>query len=176
MTNTLNSLVVIAVLLLFACSNEMNNRNDQNDSFEQSTEIKNMEQYGTGPFLIRTYFDGGTDWSDLTEKLTAEYEMGYSANLNLINDQQNESRSTEEVVKNLPEDYPFSILFVADSATFIQDENTVLCVDLLEEPGRSFRVIPSELWSVENNLSITNMDYVEFYENCDEKGIFRGFK
>jgi hypothetical protein len=46
---------------------------------------------------------------------------------------------------------------------------------LYEEPGRTFRVIPSEMWSVENNLSVANMDFYEFADNVDLDGVFRGF-
>ena len=46
---------------------------------------------------------------------------------------------------------------------------------MYDEPGRTFRVIPSEMWSVENNLSIANMDFAEFADAVDEDGVFRGF-
>jgi hypothetical protein len=35
------------------------------------------------------------------------------------------------------------------------------------EPGRTFRVIPWEVWSAENNLSIVHMDFSEFAEAVD---------
>jgi hypothetical protein len=38
-----------------------------------------------------------------------------------------------------------------------------------------FRVIPSQMWSVENNLSIANMDFFEFADAVGDDGIFRGF-
>ncbi|MGF1568782.1 MAG: hypothetical protein ACFCVD_12050 [Nodosilinea sp.] len=44
-----------------------------------------------------------------------------------------------------------------------------------DEPGRTFRVIPREMWGVENNLSISNMDYYEFADSTDADGVFRGF-
>jgi hypothetical protein len=66
-------------------------------------------------------------------------------------------------------------VFISDQITFTSSEQPVLVVDLSEEPGRTFRVIPSEMWSVENNLSIANMDYSEFADNADPDGIFRGF-
>lgn len=49
-------------------------------------------------------------------------------------------------------------------------------VDLDDEPGRTFRVIPRELWSVENNLSIANMDYRDFADSVGADGVFRGFQ
>jgi hypothetical protein len=36
-------------------------------------------------------------------------------------------------------------------------------------------VIPAELWSVEINLAIANMDFEEFAENTDADGVLRGF-
>ena len=48
-------------------------------------------------------------------------------------------------------------------------------VDLYEEPGRTFRVIPAEIWSVDNNLSIANMDFAEFADAVEPDGVFRGF-
>ena len=41
--------------------------------------------------------------------------------------------------------------------------------------GATFRVVPSEMWSVQNNLTISNMDWEEFTDNVDTDGIFRGF-
>jgi len=52
----------------------------------------------------------------------------------------------------------------------------VLVVDLYSDPGRSFRVIPSELWGVENNLSLANIDFEEFADAVDRDGVFRGFE
>jgi len=66
-------------------------------------------------------------------------------------------------------------LFVVDPTTISHPEHPVLVIDLLNEPGRTFRVIPSEMWGVENNLSILNMDFAEFADNTDPDGIFRGF-
>ncbi|WP_376771528.1 DUF6924 domain-containing protein [Actinomadura alba] len=37
------------------------------------------------------------------------------------------------------------------------------------------RVIATEFWSIENNLSLSNMDFHEFADAVDEEGIFRGF-
>ena len=50
----------------------------------------------------------------------------------------------------------------------------VLCLDA-SAPERTIRVIPSELWSVENNLSLANMDFEEFAAAAGTEGVFRGF-
>jgi hypothetical protein len=56
------------------------------------------------------------------------------------------------------------------------EEHPVAVVDLWHRPGRTFRVIPSQMWSIENNLSISNMDFFEFADAVDDDGIFRGFR
>jgi hypothetical protein len=65
-------------------------------------------------------------------------------------------------------------VFVADQMALTNPEHPILVVDLQDEPGRTFRVIPLALGEVENNLSIANMGFDEFAEATDESGIFRG--
>jgi len=54
-------------------------------------------------------------------------------------------------------------------------EHPLLCL-ALRPVGRAFRIVPAELWGVENNLAIANMDYDEFADAADADGIFRGFR
>jgi hypothetical protein len=56
-----------------------------------------------------------------------------------------------------------------------QGEHLLLVVDLYAERGREFRAEPSQIQGIENNLSIANMDFAEFADNCDPEGVFRGF-
>jgi hypothetical protein len=69
-----------------------------------------------------------------------------------------------------------SFVFIVDQAAVSHPDHPILVVDLSTEPGRSFRVIPTEVWSVENNLSIANMDFDEFADQVDQDGVFRGFR
>jgi hypothetical protein len=68
-----------------------------------------------------------------------------------------------------------SFMFVVDQIALVHPDHPILVIDLLNEPGRTFRVIPSEMWGVENNLSIANMDFAEFADFVDQDGVFRGF-
>jgi hypothetical protein len=49
-------------------------------------------------------------------------------------------------------------------------------VDLLDEDRRPFRCIPAELWAVENNLNIANMDWEDFADEVDASGVYRGLR
>lgn len=52
------------------------------------------------------------------------------------------------------------------------------CHSFLHEAGddepTSFWVIPEQLASVENNLSIANLGFIDYVENADADGVFRG--
>ncbi|MGD7706526.1 DUF6924 domain-containing protein [Propionibacteriaceae bacterium Y2011] len=39
----------------------------------------------------------------------------------------------------------------------------------------NFRVLAAELWSVENNINLANMDWWDFAEHTDDDGVHRGF-
>jgi hypothetical protein len=54
----------------------------------------------------------------------------------------------------------------------LQPEHPLLVVDLLKERGR--RAVASQVPSIDNNLSISNMDFEEFAELVDDAGVFRG--
>ncbi|MEO6701722.1 MAG: hypothetical protein ABI140_02000 [Jatrophihabitantaceae bacterium] len=45
----------------------------------------------------------------------------------------------------------------------------------LDEERSPFRVTAAELWSVENNLNLANMDWDDFAGAADSDGVFRGF-
>lgn len=57
----------------------------------------------------------------------------------------------------------------------MSETSPLLILDLYDGSGREFRAIPSQIQSIENNLSIANMDFEEFAESVDEDGVFRGF-
>ena len=65
-------------------------------------------------------------------------------------------------------------MVVADAQTMSDPEHTLLCID--PQTLNSLRVIPSLLWSIENNLSLANLDWRDFAENTDKDGVLRGFK
>ena len=68
-----------------------------------------------------------------------------------------------------------STVFVADAIALTESERPILCVDLIDQPGRAFRCIPRQLWGVDNNLSLANIDFDEFATSVDADGVHRGF-
>ncbi|HKY30800.1 MAG TPA: hypothetical protein VJM12_22970 [Pyrinomonadaceae bacterium] len=124
--------------------------------------------------LLRTDFSDDAAWAALCEAVQEPNEDGFRAYVDCISDPAYDGLTMEQLVA-LAGEGEISFVFLADRTTFTNAERPILVVDLNEEPGRTFRVIPPEMWSVENNLSIANMDYSEFADSVDPDGIFRGF-
>jgi hypothetical protein len=126
--------------------------------------------------VIRTDFSDDAAWDRICrliqEPQTAD---GFQAAVECISDRSCAGLEPEEVRTVLPPDSQRSFVFVVDSETILRPDHPVLVVDLAEEPGRTFRVIPSQAWGVENNLRIANMDFVDFAEAVDDRGVFQGF-
>jgi hypothetical protein len=126
--------------------------------------------------LIRTDFSDDAAW----ERLCAEMQQvrtpyGFRAMIECIADRACQGLNPAAVLALLPPDAARLFVLIADARTFSDTEQPVLVVDLQEQPGRSFRVIPAEAWSVENNLRIAHLGFDEFLAVCDPQGVYRGF-
>lgn len=126
--------------------------------------------------MLRTDFSNGEAWESLCVDAQAENEDGFRAYLDCLNDPTYKGLTVEQLVNDVAKETGYRFVFLFDRVTLTHPERPILVVDLDDEPGRTFRVIPSEMWGVENNLSIANMDYYEFADNMDDDGIFRGFR
>ena len=73
------------------------------------------------------------------------------------------------------DDDKLGYVFLADATAMSDDEHALLAVDFEEEPGRTFRVVPSAFTDASSNLAVGNMDFADFAEATDESGTFRGF-
>ena len=124
------------------------------------------------PLVIRTDFENQQAWDTVCELIRAPVQEGhesFNAYVEFLDDPEFRNLGKEDLLARVPADYDHSFLMVADG------EATILVVDLYAERGRSFRAIPTAIQSIENNLSIANMDFAEFAESVDADGIFRGF-
>ena len=130
------------------------------------------------PVVIRTDFENQPAWEAICALVRAPVQNGsemFYAYVEFLEDSDYRNLTKEELLAIVPRDYNHSFLFVVDRAAVISPDFAMLAVDLVEARGRSFRTIPSRIQSIENNLSIANMDFGEFAESVDEDGIFRGF-
>jgi len=125
--------------------------------------------------LVRTDFSDDAAWQSLVRAATAESRDGFQAALRLIDDPVFAGDSPNQLIANADGWHGASVLFVADAEALGNPEHPILCVDLGEQPGRTFRCIAAELWGVENNLRLANMDWEDFADSVDDRGIHRGF-
>ncbi len=123
---------------------------------------------------LRTDFSDESAWAAICSAM--QKPVGeFRAYVHFVSDSEYEGVSIEQLPSILSEDSHRSFAFIIDHMALSHPEHPILVVDLHDKPGRTFRVIPSESWAVENNLSIANMGFEDFADAVDRDGIFRGF-
>jgi hypothetical protein len=135
----------------------------------------NMLPPSDATLLVRTDFSDQKAWEALRTAVGSPTEEGFMATVEVLDDRAYQDLTTEQILGLVPEDHQYRLLAVADKTTMSSSEMPLLVIDLFEEPWGVIRVIASEFWSIENNLSLANMDFDEFAGAVDEDGIFRGF-
>jgi Domain of unknown function (DUF6924) len=125
--------------------------------------------------VLRTDFSDQTAWEALLTAIATPDEDEFMAYVEYVEDPAYRDLTSEQALALVPEEFGHPILIVADRAALASPEMPLLVIDLREERGREIRVAVENLWSIENNLSISNMDFVEFARAVDEDGVFRGF-
>jgi hypothetical protein len=133
----------------------------------------------SGSELVRTDFTDSTAWEQASSEAQQENADGFRAYIEPVSDPAFDGLSWEAVKAAVPaDDDEGAVLFIADAAALASPEHPILVVDLLQDRP-PFRCIGSQLWGVENNLSIANMDWEEFAEEfadaVDDDGVFRSF-
>jgi hypothetical protein len=146
------------------------------------------------PWVIRTDFSDNDKWTAVRELIAApQIDVGHRfyAYVKYVSDEKYAGMEPDNLIHALPDDYPGFLCFIVDSTTLTNDEHPILVVGFspnslnLEDYQRppkqtpltdikTFRAIPSTIQSIENNLSIANVDFEEFAESVDDDGVFRG--
>lgn len=133
----------------------------------------NLPEGGATPFLRLDHSDEKV-WREIVDAVGRESEDGFLADIDIIDDAALDGADVDVLAEEVAGQSDHALLLVADSTTMRHRERPILCIDLVSNEV-PVRVIPSELWSIENNVSLANMDFAEFVEGADEDGIFRGF-
>jgi hypothetical protein len=128
--------------------------------------------------LVLTDFASKESWQQVWAEAQDDYEDGFQANVDPVDDPAFDGATWQVVKAAMPvSDRRAAVLFIADHVTLTSPEHPILAVDLSDSPigEPTFRCLPSQLWAVENNLNLANMDWNEFANAVDEDDIFRGF-
>jgi hypothetical protein len=124
--------------------------------------------------VLRTDFADDLVWAAVSAAIAAPVG-DFRAYVTFVDDRRYDGLTIEQLLALVPEGSNLTFIFLVDGETLRHPDHPVLVVDLFHQRGRSFRVIPSEMWGVENNLSLANMDWEEFADRVDQDGVFRGF-
>jgi hypothetical protein len=126
--------------------------------------------------VVRTDFSDQAAWDAIRAGIrTPDPQFGFVAYVEYIEDREYDGIDIAQLLTLVPADYNHSFIFLADREAVVLPDHLLLVVDFFSQPGKSFRVILPEVWAIENNLSIANMDFDDFADNVDPDGVFRGF-
>jgi hypothetical protein len=125
--------------------------------------------------LVRTDFTDDASWQRVRETALAESVDGFRAGVRVIDERAYDGASWEDLRDAaMAGGETAAVLFVADRAALGAD-HPIQVVDLSGRSRAPFRCVARELWSVENNLNIANLDWEEFADKADANGVFNGF-
>ena len=125
-----------------------------------------------GSLLIRTDFTHPAQWEALLTAVRTPSPEGFVPYLSTVDHQRWAGASVADIAAAAP---PHVLLVIADATALSAPQMPLLVLEVGEEGTRELRVAPGALASVENNLSIANMDWEEFAGAADPDGVFRGF-
>ena len=124
--------------------------------------------------VLRTDFSDQAAWETI-RGIIREPVGDFRAYVEFLDDSEYRDITKDQLLGLVPKDYNHSFLVVVDRTSISQRDFPLLIVGLYDGSGREFRAVPSQIQSIENNLSIANMDFEELAGSVDEDGVFRGF-
>ena len=127
--------------------------------------------------LVRLDYTDDTTWQTVAAAVQRPTEDDFRADVTLVEDQALASYDEEALLDLIPDDAEHAIVIAFDRRTVVEPDHPLLVLNCYAEEGEStsFRAVPAAVQSVENNLSLANMDFDDFAESVDSDGVFRGF-
>ncbi|GAB3460161.1 hypothetical protein GCM10027570_44750 [Streptomonospora sediminis] len=116
--------------------------------------------------LLRTDFTDDEAWQALLEGIGRDW-------MTLLADRSHQGLSVPELVELVPQGSRYPVLVVADSLAFSSDERSLLLVDVDEDPGRTFRVVPGAISSVVGDLAIQNQSFDDYLDAVGGSGAYQ---
>ncbi|MDR7275976.1 DUF6924 domain-containing protein [Catenuloplanes atrovinosus] len=123
--------------------------------------------------LLRTDFTDDAAW-DTFRKTLQRHLDDYRASMLFVDDRAHAGLTPGGLVRLAEGDEDLAFAFLADEEAINDPEHPVIAVDLADEPGRAFRVVASELFSVQTNLDLATTDFADFARMAGRDGVYRG--
>ncbi len=121
---------------------------------------------------VRTDFMHAYAWKALRDAIENPNQE-FRANVQFLNEPKFKGFTPDQLLPMLT-DEARTIALIVDEVALTSTDFPILVIDLMDSPGRTFRVVAAALWEVENNLSIANMDFDDFANDVEGEGIYRG--
>jgi hypothetical protein len=130
--------------------------------------------------VVRANFSDDAVWRRVKEEIAEPTAEGFGADVEFVEDRALSDLSEAAIADGYPRAFPHRyrhpVLFVVDAVAVSVPEHPVLVINLNAgvdiEP---FRASTRQVQSIQNNLSLANMDYIDFARSTDADGVFRGF-
>ena len=126
------------------------------------------------PLVLRTDFTDPSAWEKARHAILKPFG-DYRASVAFIDDVAYRDITQEQLLQIIPDNDHHRFIIVFDYLTVSMPESPLLIVDLYEDPGRTFRAIPSQIFEIQSNLSLANMDFSEFADFVDQDGVYCGY-
>src|SRR5579862_8509715 len=101
--------------------------------------------------VLRTDFSDSATWDAVCSAIQAP-NGGYRAYVHIISDPEYDGIALPQLVPLATESAGRTFMLVVDSIAITHEEHPVVVLDLWQEPGRTFRAIPSQIGIVESYL------------------------
>jgi len=130
--------------------------------------------------VVRANFSNDDVWERVKQEIAEPTVEGFGADVEFVEDRALDGLGEAAIAARYPRAYPHEyrhpILFVVDVLAISRPEHSILVVNLNAGVGVGpFRTLPDQVQSIQNNLSLANMDYLEYARSTDADGVFRGF-
>lgn len=126
--------------------------------------------------VLRTSFSNPAAWVAIRAEIEARVGGEFVAYVTFVDDPAYANLTKQDVLSLVRSRSNDAFIVVADEVAMSAADHPLLIIDLGSQPGNEFRAVPSTVQSIENKLSISNMDFEEFAESVDRDGVFRGFQ
>lgn len=133
-------------------------------------------EFEESTLLVRTWFGNEEAWDALLAVVHTPSADGFLATVSVVDDQVHSDAQLRTLTALLPRHDEYSLVLAADERAMTEPEKPLLAI-LADgtQPPRTLRIVGSELWGIENNLRLANMEWDSFADAAEADGIFRGF-
>lgn len=168
---TLLKASTLLILTLSACVQSPQQMEDDLGWKLARLQMKSEQGPLNAPWLIQAYPFTPNTRTGFERALDSPDEFGFKPFYYHHQEENFYHFTIDQVLDSLPPRYPFYQVYVIDSISIVGEQKTIVCIDIPSK--RWFRFSLTDFAKVENNLTISNLGFDDFYLNCDENHVYQ---